>query len=278
MGKGEQIVCGGDGLLHSKRPDGYRLRRIGQPRCPPRSLRQRRCRRWRYRLTRASGSAQRRTRYTFRRALRSKRDSVQMRTLLSSQHQDGCVRRKERHRLMRHTDFPVSKSLDDFDFAELVITEGYGRKELLELGLQRVPRASCSMARLGTTSPISPQRSICAYIYVRYEVPFFLSLSQQAPDGSFDGRSPRISAEGHKADGYRDSTRRRRRSPAVPGSLRKLQSALSHSHHQHQAQPMNRGREASCGIRGQNRPSRKTHRAQRAERTHGRCIDARKRR
>lgn len=173
-----------------------------------------------------------------------------MRTLLSSQHQDGCVRRKERHRLMRHTGFPVSKSLDDFDFAELVITEGYGRKELLELGLQRVPRASCSIARLGTTSPISPQRSICAYINVRYEVPFFLSLSQQAPDGSFDGRSPRISAEGHKADGYRDSTRRRRRSPAVPGSLRKLQSALSHSHHQHQAQPMNRGREASCALPG----------------------------
>ena len=53
---------------------------------------------------------------------------------------------------MRHTGFPVSKSLDDFDFAELVITEGYGRKELLELGLQRVPRTSCSMARLGTTS------------------------------------------------------------------------------------------------------------------------------
>ena len=46
----------------------------------------------------------------------------------------GVRAENTRRRLMRRACFPVPKSLDDFDFTELAMPEGYGREELLKLG------------------------------------------------------------------------------------------------------------------------------------------------
>lgn len=68
--------------------------------------------------------------------------------------------RKEnrRRRLMRRAAFPAVKSIDDFDFAEVVMPEGYSREEMANLGFVasvfRLPSRRGRMSALPRSSKV----------------------------------------------------------------------------------------------------------------------------
>ena len=83
----------------------------------------------------------------------------------------------KRRRLMRRAAFPAVKSLDDFDFAEVVMPEGYSKKEMVGLGF--VERAQ-DFVFYGKTGRGKTHLAIAlgiASVNAGYEVLFFSTAS-----------------------------------------------------------------------------------------------------
>lgn len=83
----------------------------------------------------------------------------------------------KRRRLMRRASFPVPKSLDDFDFTELAMPEGYGREELLGLGFVESAQDFVFYGKTGRGKTHLAIALGIACVNAGYEVLFFSTAS-----------------------------------------------------------------------------------------------------
>lgn len=83
----------------------------------------------------------------------------------------------KRRRLMKRAGFPVVKSLDDFDFAELAMPEGYGRDDLLKLGFVESAQDFVFYGKTGRGKTHLAIALGIACVNAGYEVLFFSTAS-----------------------------------------------------------------------------------------------------
>ena len=81
----------------------------------------------------------------------------------------------KRRRLMRRAGFPVMKSLEDFDFTELAMPEGYSKKEMLELGFVKSAQDFVFYGKTGRGKTHLAIALGIACVNAGYEVLFFPS-------------------------------------------------------------------------------------------------------
>ncbi len=83
----------------------------------------------------------------------------------------------KRRRLMRRAGFPVPKSMDDFDFTELAMPEGYGKEEMLGLGFVEQAQDFVFYGKTGRGKTHLAIALGIACVNAEYEVLFFSTAS-----------------------------------------------------------------------------------------------------
>lgn len=157
----------------------------------------------------------------------------------------GVREANKRRRLMRRAAFPAMKSVEDFDFAEVIMPEGYTKEEMLGLGFVEAAQDFVFYGKTGRGKTHLAIALGIACVNAGYEVLYFstASLVRRLAGALADGVPEKVLKDIKRADvvildefGYIpldvDGA------PAVPGDIGQLRGEVAHSHHEHRVQPV----------------------------------------